>query len=54
MELSKLQYISIMEMPVKRFYDFTEWKLKFNEEISNLKDKKLQQYKKQKTTSSNK
>ena len=44
MELSKLQYDSIMEMPVKRFYDFLEWKLKFDEEINNLRTKKMEQY----------
>jgi len=43
MELAKQQYTSIMEMPVKRFYDFIEWKIKFDEELNKIKKKNLEQ-----------
>ena len=49
MELSKLQYDSIMDMPLKRFYDFLEWKLKFDEELNSLRNKKMEQYHKNRT-----
>ena len=38
MEMSKQSYIEVMRMPVKRFYDYLEWKVKLEEEKRKMMD----------------
>ena len=43
MELGKQQYLSIVEIPVKRLDEYLTWKLKFDEDMAKLKADKLEQ-----------
>jgi hypothetical protein len=38
MELSKQSYSEIMNLPVKRFHDYVDWKIKYNKDnkVSSL------------------
>ena len=43
MELGKIPYLDIMEMPVKRLENYLTWKMKFDEELAKAKAEKLEQ-----------
>jgi len=38
MEMSKQSYVEVMNMPVKRLYDYLEWKVKLEEEKRKMMD----------------
>ena len=40
-ELGKLSYDSIMKMPVNRFYNYINWKIKFDEDVARMKKEQL-------------
>jgi len=40
----KLQYDTIMQMPVRRFYNMLKWKSELEEERSKLMQEKAQQF----------
>lgn len=43
-EMMKLQYDTVMLMPVKRFYDMLKWKSELEEERSKLMQEKTLQF----------
>ena len=43
-EMLKLQYDTVMHMPVKRFYNMLKWKSELEEERSKLMQEKAQQF----------
>jgi hypothetical protein len=38
MEMSKQSYIEIVNMPVKKFYDYLSWKIRLEEEKKKIMD----------------
>jgi hypothetical protein len=45
MELGKQQYTSIIKMPIDRLHSYIKWKVKFDEEVSKMKEDQLKDIK---------
>ena len=48
MEIGRQQYISVVLMPIKRFYDYMKWKTDLEEEKSRMIESAKAQMPKQK------